>query len=192
LVVGLLIGAVLAALVVGVLAVLALRRLQRRHEGEIAAVDEAVHELRQERAEDKETNRRLRHQLAANTPDRLIETATAAELARDGAMSERNHAVEQLRLVQHDLDLANSRLADRESKLRKYREALKEIRMSLEAQGRARTIGAAESMIDTGELTAPALGGVHDGPPATPIRAAAPDPIDIEPEPEPVDLSAAD
>ena len=192
LVVGLLTGAALAALLVGILAVLAVRRLQRRHEASIAVVDEAVLELRQERAEDKETNRRLRHQLAANTPDRLVETAVAAELARDGAISERNHAVEQLRLVQHDLNLAHSRLADRESKLRKYREALKEIRMSLEAQGRARTIGVAESMIDTGELAAPALGRVQEGSPAAPLQAAAPDPLDIEPEPEPVDLSAAD
>ena len=186
LVVGLLMGVVIAAVVVGAACALAVRGLRARHRSERDELDDALLELRHERAEDKETNRRLRHQLAANTPDRLIETATTAELERDGAIRERNQAIDQLHLVQQDLKLANGKLADREAKLRKYREALKEIRMSLEAQGWTRNLGAAAAMIDTAELTGVPVQSVPKAPVA-PIARPVP-----EPEPEPVDLSAAD
>lgn len=188
--VGLLIGAVLAAVVIGAIGAAGLRRLQERHRSERAALDDAVLELRQERAEDKETNRRLRHELVAHTPDRLIETAMAAELERDAAISERNQAIEQLHLVHQDLKLANGKLADSETKLRKYREALKEIRMSLEAQGWTRSLGATASMIDTGELNGSPAQAVAESQSAALIEP--PVEPDVESQPEPVDLSAAD
>jgi hypothetical protein len=135
------------ALIVGFVAGLALmallllfyvRRLGKKHADVVGQLDSSILDLRQERAEDKETNRRLRHELVSQSPGRLVEVANTAEHERDSAVSERDQAVEQLELVQQDLSQATAKLADRESKLREYREALKEIRMSLEAQDRAR------------------------------------------------------
>lgn len=153
LVLGLIIGSVLALVIVGIGTWSYVRRLGRSHQEQITALDTSVLELRQEAAEDKETNRRLRHELAVSTPSHLLETATSAEMERDGAISERDQAIEQLDLVQRDLSNAKTRLADQDAKLRQYREALQEIRMSLEAQGRSRAGLASASMLDTGELT---------------------------------------
>lgn len=179
---GLIIGFAAGLIVMGLVTFLYSRRLAVRHHDELQRYDESIVDLRQERAEDKETNRRLRHELVSRSPDRLVETATSAELERDSALSERDQALEQLHLVQGDLSVATGRLADRENKLRQYREALKEIRMSLEAQDRVRSVQAADGLIDTdtGEVPASALDGVGNA-------HAEP-----HPEPEPVDLSAAD
>ncbi|MEM7274916.1 MAG: hypothetical protein AAF547_17675 [Actinomycetota bacterium] len=132
------------------------RSARDKHGREIARLDESILDLRQERAEDKETNRRLRHQLASNTPDRLLEATAHAELERDAVLVERDQALEQLELVRQDLGQATRRLADRESKLRQYREALKEIRLSLEAQDPNRTARAADGLIDTDTAEVPA------------------------------------
>lgn len=167
-------GFVAAIVLMSAVLFLITRRLQLRHREETRRYDESIVDLRQERAEDKETNRRLRHELVSLSPDRLIETASTAEFERDHAISERDQALEQLQLVQTDLGSASRRLADREAKLRQYREALKEIRMSLEAQDRGRTIAAAGGLIhtDTDEVPAEAL-------------------VQVEPEPETADLSSA-
>ena len=134
LILGFVVGVVLAA----VLVIVIVRRLRARHRIDVQRYDESLIELRQERAEDKETNRRLRHELVARSPQQLVRNASDAELERDAAVSERDQAIEQLHLVQADLASANGKLADRESKLREYREALREIRESLEAQGQSR------------------------------------------------------
>lgn len=149
LVTGVIIGFVAAVALMCLLWFFITRNLREKHRREIDRYDESIIDLRQERAEDKETNRRLRHELAANTPDRLLESATNAEIERDSALVERDQALEQLDLVQSDLASANGRLADREAKLRQYREALKEIRISLEAQGRGPTAQPADGLIDT-------------------------------------------
>lgn len=141
---GLIIGFVAGLVLMAFITFLVGRRARSRHVEEIQRYDDSIVDLRQERAEDKETNRRLRHELAARSPDRLIETAATAELDRDNALSERDQALDQLQLVQHDLTVATNRLADREAKLRQYREALHEIRVSLEAQDRTRTVEQAE------------------------------------------------
>jgi chromosome segregation ATPase len=146
LIAGFVAGLVLMALILFVLR----RRLISGHQAEIQRYDESIVDLRQERAEDKETNRRLRHELAAQSPERLVETTRSAEMERDNAVSERDQALEQLQLVQADLSQANSRITDREAKLREYREALKEIRVALEAQDRSgRSVQAANGLIDT-------------------------------------------
>lgn len=156
LVLGLIVGFVAATLLLSGVMFLVIRRLRARQEAEIQRFDESILDLRQERAEDKETNRRLRHELVAQSPDRLVETATTASFERDQAVSERDQAVEQLNLVKQDLTMANSRIADREAKLRQYREALREIRISLEAQDRTRSVNAADGLIDTDTDEVPA------------------------------------
>ncbi len=153
LVLGLVVGGVVSLVVLGIGSWIYVRRLITAHGEQVSALDSSVLELRQDAAEDKETNRRLRHELAVKTPGHLLETATSAEMERDGAISERDQAIEQLDLVQRDLAAAKTRLADQESKLRQYREALQEIRLSLEAQGRSRAGLTTTSMLDTGELT---------------------------------------
>ena len=159
-----LIGFVVALVVMALVWFLGTKRAREKHQSEIARLDESIRELRHERAEDKETNRRLRHEMASRTPDRLIESAVHAEQERDAAINERDHAIEQLELVRGDLGQANRRLADRENKLRDYRQALKEIRLSLEAQESDPTgsaTSAATGLIDsdTGDLPIDPLTG---------------------------------
>lgn len=151
--VGVVIGVVVTLLLVSIGLVSYLRGLRRTHAEDRAAAEAAMLELRQELAEDKETNRRLRHELAVKTPGNLLETAATAEMERNGALSERDQALEQLGLVERDLRVARTRLTKQEAKLRRYREALQEIRLSLEAQGRDRSsVGRAGSMLDTAEI----------------------------------------
>ncbi|MGI9595771.1 MAG: hypothetical protein ACR2QK_06410 [Acidimicrobiales bacterium] len=180
---GLIVGFVAAIVFMALVLFLLNRRLKNRHNDDVRRYDAAIVDLRQERAEDKETNRRLRHELVSQSPGRLVETANSAEIERDSAVSERDQALEQLHLTQQDLSMANGRLADREAKLRQYREALKEIRMSLEAQDRVRSVQAADHLIDadTGELPAGSIGGM--GVDSGDLRAG-----DLKPS----DLSGAD
>ncbi len=184
---GVILGAIAAVVFMSVVLFLVTRRLRVRHSVETQRYDESILDLRQERAEDKETNRRLRHELVSVSPDRLIETATTAEFERDHAITERDQAIEQLHLVQQDLSNASHRLADREAKLRQYREALKEIRMSLEAQDRGRSIAAAGGLIDTDTADVPrdSLAQLENAGPA-PVE-----PVPTPPQPEPADLSSA-
>ncbi len=178
LVIGLVIGAGGALVVTLTLLWGYLRDLARRQAERPDERDAMILEMRQEAAEDRETNRRLRHELAVTTPAHLLETASAAEIERDGAVSERDQALEQLDLVQRDLAAARSRLADQDTKLRQYREALQEIRLALEAQGSGRSAGPASSVIDTGDLVlAPEPEG-HDEP-VQEIEAADPLPADV-------------
>lgn len=190
LVTGLMVGFVAAVALMGLVGLLWNRRLKDAHTEEVRRYDASIVDLRQERAEDKETNRRLRHELISQSPDRLMETANAAELERATAVSERDQAIEQLQLVERDLTLANGRLADREAKLRQYREALKEIRMSLEAQDRGHTARAADGLIDTdtGDLPAGSVSRTGSSPYGTPppsldakdVESAAMDPAAVE------------
>lgn len=163
LVTGLIVGFVAAVVLMCFVLFLITRRLRAQQGLEVERFEESIVDLRQERAEDKETNRRLRHELVSQSPGRLVETATTAEFDRDNAISERDQALDQLQLVQQDLASANRRLADRENKLRQYREALKEIRISLEAQDRVREVAGADNLIDTDtdEVPAEALARVE-------------------------------
>ncbi len=156
---GLLLGFIAAIVLMAPIAVIVARRVVADHRQEIEHHEASVVDLRHERAEDKETNRRLRHELVSQSPDRLLEAANAAELERDSAVGERDQALEQLHLVHEDLGTTNRRLADREARIRHYRQELKEIRELLEAQGRSGSGDRAELLIgtDTGEIPAEAL-----------------------------------
>ena len=191
---GLIVGFVAAVILMSFLLFVVTRRLRLSHQDDTERYDEAISDLRSERADDKETNRRLRHELVSLSPDRLVETATNAEFERDAALAERDQALEHLHVVNQDLSVASRRLADRESKLRQYREALKEIRMSLEAQDRDRGVGAAaENLIDTDtdEVPTEALVQLEPEPPSPPIDLPQM-PEAAEPEPETADATFSD
>lgn len=152
-VVGAIIGVALTVVLGYVIGLVRVRDLRRALADDLADRDAAILELRRELAEDKETNRRLRHELAVRTPGNLLETAATAEMERNGALSERDQVIEQLELVERDLTAARARVTRQDAKLRRYREALQEIRISLEAQGRDReSVGEAGSMLDTAEI----------------------------------------
>lgn len=190
LVLGLVVGGVVSLVIAGIGASVYVRRLTAQHDDVVLDLNAAVLELRQDAAEDKETNRRLRHELAVKTPSHLLETTAAAEMERDGAVSERDQAIEQLDLVQRDLAGAKTRLADQEAKLRQYREALQEIRLSLEAQGRSRAGLTSTSMLDTGELTGHTPGEITAQDAADAIGHHPPHPP--QPAQETADLGAGD
>ena len=111
-VIGLGVGLLACLVLFGLLAVVWARRSRQRHADAVVERDAAIVELRQELAYDKETNRRLRHELAVNTPGNLLETANTAEIERNGAISERDQAIEQLGLV---ADAADEALVAREA-----------------------------------------------------------------------------
>lgn len=191
-VVGLIVGLLGCLVLVGLVAVFGLRRVRRQHADALVERDVALGDLRQELAEDKETNRRLRHELAVKTPGNLIETANAAEMERNSAISERDQAIEQLGLVERDLTMTRARLTEQETKLRRYREALQEIRLSLEAQGRSRaSLGGAASMLDTGEITGDDL-TVSGGPDPRAGEPPGPVPVDASTDAEEASGAATD
>jgi len=151
-VMGLLIGFVLGAVAAFVLTRIRSRKSESGYREQLERLDSSIIDLRHERTADKETNRWLRHELAANTPESLAASTELAQQERDQALHERDRAADQLRLVQADLEQASSRLTDRESKLVEYREALKEIRISLEAQDQGRSDTPALATLDATEL----------------------------------------
>ena len=135
---GLMVGFAVATVLLSVLMALVVRRVRASTATELARQQELVAELRQERAEDKETNRRLRHDLHyARTAQQFTADdgyASIVGVDPDTAHMERDDALRELAKTQRRLESVQARLADREAKLRDYRDALKEIRVSLEAQ----------------------------------------------------------
>jgi len=148
LVMGLIIGFVVGSVMLCVLMYVAIGRVRQAQAAKARFHEETIADLRQERAEDKETNRRLRHELHSvssgyvATPPVVAEPTMSSdvELEIDSARRQRDDALEQLADAQRSLGSARARLADREAKLREYRDALKEIRLSLEAQDSLRDI----------------------------------------------------
>ncbi len=117
---GLVLGFVLLSVLIPV--------LNRRQRASLrAGVDEyerAIADLRQEQAKDRETNRRLRHQLAVSTPGHLEATREELDLATD-----------QLARLQAGRDQSADRLAERHRALREARLASQEIRRQREGGG---------------------------------------------------------
>lgn len=97
------------------------KRLRARHEAAIDRYEAELGELRQERADDRETNRRLRRELAINTPHSL-----------EATREERNRAIEELDKLSSELRHATMELADRDRSLREARLAIHDIRVHLE------------------------------------------------------------
>jgi uncharacterized membrane-anchored protein YhcB (DUF1043 family) len=97
------------------------RRVSAKYQAEIDQYQYELSELRQERADDRETNRRLRRELAINTPHTLQSTREA-----------RDRAVDELEKLHSELHKATSELADRDRSLREARLAIHDIRVQLE------------------------------------------------------------
>lgn len=147
LVMGLILGFVVGSVLLSGLLYLAIGRVRASQADRLAAQEETIVDLRQELAEDKETNRHLRHQLHTLTVGSdgsaigsVAVGGPALPVDTDTALTERDAARRELAATQRSLESARSRLADREDKLREYREAVKEIRLSLESQDRLRGI----------------------------------------------------
>lgn len=116
-VIGLLAGLVLFALLLPAVT----KRVRAQHQAELEQYEDELAELRQERADDRETNRRLRRELAINTPDSLQTTR-----------EERDRAIDELDKLNAELRHATSELADRDRSLREARLAIHDIRVQLE------------------------------------------------------------
>ncbi len=147
LVMGLIVGFVVGTILLSGLLYVAITRVRASLVDRLAAQEETIVDLRQELAEDKETNRRLRHQLhsLSGGSDGAAVGSVVADVASypvdiDSALSQRDAAWQELAETQRSLESVRARLADREDKLREYREAVKEIRLSLESQDRLRGI----------------------------------------------------
>lgn len=97
------------------------KRQRARHQAVIDRYEAELSELRQERADDRETNRRLRRELAINTPHSL-----------EATREERNRAIEELDKLSSELRHATMELADRDRSLREARLAIHDIRVQLE------------------------------------------------------------
>ncbi len=97
------------------------KRQRARHQAVIDRYEAELSELRQERADDRETNRRLRRELAINTPHSL-----------EATREERNRAIEELDKLSSELRNTTIELADRDRSLREARLAIHDIRVQLE------------------------------------------------------------
>lgn len=97
------------------------KRQRARHQAALDRYEAELGELRQERADDRETNRRLRRELAINTPHSL-----------EATREERDRAIEELDKLSSELRHATMELADRDRSLREARLAIHDIRVQLE------------------------------------------------------------
>lgn len=115
-------GMVVGVLVCTALFTLARRQLRLNNRTQIEKYEQTILDLRQERAEGREANRRLRHELAVSTPESL--EATRSNLAE---------ADERIASLEADLVEAGEQLTVRDRSLREARLAIQEIRLQLEA-----------------------------------------------------------
>ncbi|MEL7156104.1 MAG: hypothetical protein AAFN30_05835 [Actinomycetota bacterium] len=114
-------GVAVGVLLFMALFLLARRRLRLSNRAQIEQYEQTILDLRQERAEGRETNRRLRHELAISTPEHL--ESTRLELAE----ANEREADLQARLTEADVQLSV-----RDRSLREARLAIQEIRLQLE------------------------------------------------------------
>lgn len=115
------IGFVAGLLVVGLFVPSFNNRLHTQYRSRMAHLEDTLRDLRQERADDRETNRRLRRELAVNTIASLENTR-----------QERDQALEELEKLSNELKGATTELADRDRSLREARLAIHDIRVHLE------------------------------------------------------------
>ncbi len=140
------------------------KRAQARFDEDLYKQEQVIVDLRQERASDRETNRRLRHELAIKTP-----------INYEATREERDSAITELAKLNSELSEASMQLADRDRSLREARLAIHDIRVQLErdrfnasgAEGHPSTI---TGEIDLGSLQfgdeddANRYVGAHDAP----------------------------
>ncbi len=151
----LLIGFAIGAIVFSVLMLVVVRNVRKGLADDMAAKDRALDESRREAAEDRETNRRLRHeihQLQHGYSDNLAQPS-AQDLSHGGLVGQSSadqswkpaspvlatvapdvDAQVEIAALKDDLEDASLQIAAGEAKLKRYREALTEIRESLEAR----------------------------------------------------------
>lgn len=120
-VIAFIIGLAVGLLLFALLLPLTNKRQRARHQAVLDRYEAELSELRQERADDRETNRRLRRELAINTPHSL-----------EATREERNRAIEELDKLSSELRHATMELADRDRSLREARLAIHDIRVQLE------------------------------------------------------------
>ena len=97
------------------------RWLRLRYRTQVAGYEKVIVGLRQERADDRETNRRLRRELAVTTPENFVANS-----------EERDLAVGEVERLKSELFQSARQLADRDRSLREARLAIHEIRVQLE------------------------------------------------------------
>lgn len=97
------------------------KRTVAKHQAQIDQYEQLVADLRREQADDRETNRRLRHQLAISTPQNFEHTR-----------EERDSAIEELDKLHSELRETTLELADRDRSLSEARLAIHDIRVELE------------------------------------------------------------
>ena len=109
--------------VIGVAVILPSRNKRHaiKHQAEIDQYEQLVTDLRREQADDRETNRRLRHELAISTPQHFENTR-----------EERDSAIEELDKLHSELRETTLELANRDRSLREARLAIHDIRVELE------------------------------------------------------------
>lgn len=159
----LLVGFAVGAFVFSLLMLAVVRNVRNSISDDLADKDSAIDELRKEAAADRETNRRLRHEMHGLRTGRAVadlaggpadtaqqgmaevsvdepiiditdaETAEVPVVEVDEQPATAEQAAEISRL-QDELVAAKHQIAERDEKLRTYREALTEIRLSLESR----------------------------------------------------------
>jgi len=127
------------------------RRAKARQQAELEKYERLIADLRLERANDRETNRRLRHELAISTPQHL-------ETTRE----ERDSALEELDKLSAELQETTLELADRDRSLREARLAIHDIRVQLE-RDRFTAAAGADALADDRDADAPADDRDADG-----------------------------
>jgi uncharacterized membrane protein YccC len=119
------------------------RRLRLRYRRQVEDYEQVIVDLRQERADDREINRRLRRELAVSTPEHLV--STREELAVAVGDGER---------MRSELHHSARQLGERDRSLREARLAIHEIRVQLE-QDRVEGDNGSEYEHPLGEATTP-------------------------------------
>lgn len=114
---GLLAGVLIFSLVIPTIR----KRSRAVYRNQIEDYEQTVVDLRQERADDRETNRRLRRELAISTPEHL-------EVTRQ----ELGSANEHVSRLSDELRQSHGELTERDRSLREARLAIQEIRLQLE------------------------------------------------------------
>jgi chromosome segregation ATPase len=146
-VMGLIIGFGVGVVLLSALLVVAVQRTRRQSADRLAAQQATIADLRLELADDKENNRRLRHEVHAlsssisgSAPPAGPNDFDAVDEKIGLLIGERDEARRELAETRMALESTRARLDDREAKLSEYRAAVQEIRLSLEGQDSLRNL----------------------------------------------------
>ncbi len=153
----LLTGFAIGAIVFSVLMLVVVRNVRKGLADDMARKDRELDEARREAADDRETNRRLRHEIHQLQSGRIEPATVGAPSESVGIGGYNSHfgdepswdadiadieqtsaahaeSLAEIESLQRQLADANVQIAESDAKLKRYREALTEIRLSLEAR----------------------------------------------------------